>query len=491
MNKKSSLKINFIYNTISQLLTLIIPLITTPYVSRILHEEGNGQYSYAYSIITYFVLFAGLGFNVYGQREIAKCKDDINKCSKTFYEILIIRSIFTIISFALLLTLTLSIGFGKYTYLIIILSSLVIGAALDVNFFFQGIENFRLIALRNIVLRVITLIGIFLFVKEEDHVWVYALCISLSTIISYLMMWPSIFKNIVKMPIKSLEIKKHFKPSILIFLPTLSATVYTVFDKTMIGLLAPNPDYANGCYEQAFKINNVGLTVICLISPILIPRNANDYSNKRFDELKRHLKLGINYVFIISLAFMAGFLTLSDNVSSWFLGDGYKEVPTLLRIMSIRLVAGGLVVVIGEQLFIAIGKEKYHSIATLSAAIGNVIINLLLIPVYGAIGAAIATAISELLVLGVLLLFVRKSEFISVRSIIKYSLKYLLSAILMFEVMYLINNGINIDGFVAFLVVGFSGVITYFISLLILQDELVMDVIRFGISFLKKKEAKI
>lgn len=484
---KRNLKENFIYNLISQVLVLIIPLITAPYLARVLGETGNGQLSYANSIITYFTLIANLGFSLYGQREISRKRDDIKEKSKSFYEIIILRFFCTMISLIILFIILYTIDFGEaYTKLILILSIQIPAVFLDISFYYQGVEDFKSIAIRSIIMKLIGLVCIFVFVKKAEDLWIYALCLSLTIVFSNLIMWPKIFKQLTKVKLKELNLKKNIKPSLLIFLPTLAVTIYSVLDKTMIGLLSPNPDYDNGCYEQAYKINSMALIIITVISPIMIPRNTYDYSVGDFDNLKKHIYFSSNYVWLLSMPLIAGFIALSSNLSSWFLGDGYTEVPLMLNIMSIRFVAAGFGVTFGDQLFIAIGKEKYAVLATASAAIVNFGLNFWLIPRYGAIGAAITTAISEVLVALILAVCVWRYKYVSIRHVLKMSWRYIISAGVMFICIYFIQKYMPYKIW-SFLVITFTGMIIYGIILLLLRDKFFINLITTSFDFLRKK----
>ena len=469
--KKRGLKSNFIYNFIGQILTLIIPLITTPYLARVLHEVGNGQYSYASSIITYFILFANMGFDVYGQRQIARYQDDKYNKSRVFWELFVVKSVTTIAALAVLYAITFTVGFGEnYNYLILILSIQVIAVPFDIQFLFRGDEDFRAIAIRTILMKVAALVCIFVFVKDEGDLWVYALLISVSTIAANIIMWPAIIKRISFIKPRELQLLRHIKPAFLIFLPTLAVTIYSVFDKTMIGLLAANPDYENGCYEQAYKLNSVALLLVTVISSVMISRNAHDYQTGDKDSLERHLYFACNYVWMIGVPLIVGFAVLSQNLSSWFLGDGYEEVPLLMQVMSVRFIASGFGVVFGDQLFIAIGKEKYPTIATLCAAGVNILLNYFLIPVLGATGAAIATAVCEVMVTAVLAFFAWRHKFLSLKKVLFSSWKYILSAGVMFVPIYFLQMylGYSIWTFILITAVGAA---TYFVTLLLLRDK--------------------
>lgn len=481
-----SLKSNFIYNFISQILTLIVPLITTPYLSRVLHEEGNGRFGFSSSIITYFVLFANLGFDMYGQRQIASCKNDEER-SKVFWEVFILKTIFTSVALAVLYSIIFTVGFGEnYNLLILILSLQVITIPFDIQYYFRGEENFKSIAIRTIIMRVVGLICIFVFVKTENDTWIYTLCYAVSMVFSNLIMWPSIIGKIKKVPPKQLELTRHLKPTLIIFLPTLAVTIYSVFDKTMIGLLAENPDYENGCYEQAYKINSVALLLVTIISSVMVSRNARDFSQGNMDEFKRHIARAIRYVWMMGLPLIVGFAVLSGNLSSWFLGDGYEEAPLLMQIMSVRFVISGLGTVFGDQLFIAARKEIYPTIATFVAAALNVGLNWVLIPRYGATGAAISTAVCEVTVTTILAILALAKKFVSLKTIFGSIWRYAIAAAVMFAPIFFMQKYLG-NGIWQFILITFVGVLAYFTMLIILRDKFIIDLCKSVRSALKSK----
>lgn len=485
-DNKKKLSKNFFFNFVSQILTLIVPLITTPYLSRVLHETGNGKYSYSVSIITYFILFSNLGFDVYGQRQTALHQDNIEARRKIFWEIFTLKWFFTLISMIVLLSICFTVGFGdSYTNIILILSIQVLAVPFDIQFYYKGMEKFETIALRTIITKIIGLICIFVFVKEESDLWIYALAVSLIAFGSNILMWISL-KGMSFVRLRELELKKHLLPVILIFLPTLAVTIYSVFDKTMIGLLAENRDYENGCYEQAYKLNSVMVLFVTIISAVLVSRNANAYSKGETDEIKKNVKFASNYVFFIGIPILVGVFVLASNLSSWFLGEGYAEVPILLKIMSVRLIFSGFGEIYGSQLFIATGKEKYVTISTAIAAVINITLNYFFIKMWGATGAAITTAISECLVTTTLFIFALKYKYTSIKELLKMLWKYLIAVAVMFAGIYTLNNIFDYSIW-SFLLITLAGMVIYYVMLLILRDAFVLKVSKYALDIFKTK----
>ncbi len=469
--KRQSLKKNYIYNFISHILTLIIPLITTPYLARIFREAGNGQITFANNIISYFTMFANLGFLTYGQREIAKYQDDDYKRSKTFWEIIIVRGVFSIVSFLVLLVTTYSGLYGSsYNTLIILFSIQIIAVIFDVNFYYQGMEDFKGVATRAIIIRGSCLALIFLLVKDESDIWIYALIYAASFLLANVLMCLPIFKSIKKVKLSELRFKCHLIPSLTFFLPIFTSTVYASLNKLMIGYLAVNPDYENGCYGQALKLNQTILILITVIDSVMIARNFRDYAAKKYDELKNHLYFACNYVIHLAVPLICGICVLSKSLSAWFLGKGYEIVPLLLNILSVKFIMSGLICVFGSQLFIVIGKEKNPTISHIIAAISNLVLNFIFIPKYGAIGAAITLAIAETIDCTVLAVMAFKGGYLSCGKIMKMFVKPVIAASAMYIVIFRLNQYFSYS-MLTFLFITAIGSGIYGGVLLLIKDE--------------------
>ena len=269
---KQSLKQNYVYNLIYQICILLPPLITTPYLSRVLGAEGIGIYSFTTSILSYFVLFGSLGISLYGQREIAANQNNIEKRSKIFKELFLLKAIFILFSF--LVFFIIYFNDERYGIYYKILSIELLTHIMDITWFYQGLENFKKITIQNLVIKILSTISIFLFVKSEDMLLVYFLIMFLSTTASYFLLWLGLKKWVIEVPFKSLEIKKHIKNTFFLFLPQIAIQVYTVLDKTMIGWIL-NDMKEVGYYEQSQKLIKICLMIITSLGTVMVPRISN------------------------------------------------------------------------------------------------------------------------------------------------------------------------------------------------------------------------
>ncbi len=237
MAKKSIAK-NYIFNLIYQMLTIVLPLITTPYLSRVLGAEAIGTYGYTLSIVTYFVLFGSLGIAMYGQREIAYVQKDKQKQSKVFWEMATIK-IITLSLAAITFYATFCIH-GEYAIYYKILLLELLANFLDITWYYQGIEDFGKTVVRNLVVKIISLLCIFVFVKTQADLWKYILIYTLANVLGNVTMWMYIPKLLAKISLKQLELKKHVKPILSLFIPQIAIQIYIVLDKTMIGSITNN-----------------------------------------------------------------------------------------------------------------------------------------------------------------------------------------------------------------------------------------------------------
>ena len=252
--EKPNVKKNYIYRLSYEILTLIIPFITTPYVSRVLGADGIGIYSYTYSIMSYFVLFGALGTATYGAREISQHRDDKKESSKLFWEIelmTVITSGICLIAWFLVI-----IFWFDYRYYFLALTPVLLGTMVDISWYFTGLEQIKYIVIRNTMVKFSGIILLFLLVKSKEDLIIYFIINSSVTLLGNMTMWMYLPKTLVRVNWKGLTLKKHFKEALVYFIPTIATSVYTVLDKTLIGAITGST-YQNGYYEQANKIINI------------------------------------------------------------------------------------------------------------------------------------------------------------------------------------------------------------------------------------------
>lgn len=467
---KKSISKNYIYNLSYQLLTLVTPFITTPYISRVLGPDGVGTYSYTTSIVAYFILLASLGIANYAQREIAYHQDDVHAQSRIFYEVMGIRTITVSIS---LLSYYLIISHcdveDKVIYWVQAINIIVV--LFDISWFFQGLEEFGKIVLRNFVVRILNIAGIFLLIHDASDLLLYIGMMAVMNLLGAVSIWLYLPKYLVRVARAEINPFRNFLVIIQLFLPQIAIQVYTVFDKTMIGVLTGSA-FENGYYEQAEKIVKIGLMLVTSLGPVMLPRIASAYAHNDMEAIHHYIMRSYRFVWMIGLPMMFVTIGLIDTAVPWFFGPGYEKVGLLVKIFSGLLLAIGISNVTGVQYLISVNKQNTLTLTVLLGAIINFCLNMILIPSMESTGAAIASVAAETAIALVQFYFVR--TYFSLSKVLQLSKCYLLCSLLMFAFLMMVSS-IYYEQTVIYTValVGLS-VIVYSGFLMLFRDDFFM-----------------
>lgn len=471
MQKKSIFK-NYMYNVMYQLLVMIIPLITTPYLSRVLGAENIGIYSYTISITTYFILFGSFGVATYGQREIAYNQDDIKKRSKIFFEIFFMRFITLGLSMIIFyLTFCLK---GQYNLYYKILMLEIVANIIDISWYFQGMEEFKKTVIRNTIVKLISVICIFVFVKSSNDLYKYFIIYVISTFLGNLSLWLYLPKNTKKVKIRELNIINHLHPTLTLFVPQIATQIYTVLDKTMIGAIVSNKAEV-GYYEQAQKIIKLLMTLATSLGTVMMPRIAATFASGDRKTVKSYLNKSFAVIMMIAFPLMFGIISIAENFVPIFYGEGYEKVIPLICIISPIIVFIGLSNVTGIQYLLATKQQNKYTVSVIIGAIVNFLLNLILIGKLESIGASIATVIAELSV--TIIQFVLIKDTIKLKDIFRISYKYIVSSVIMFCISMIVGNLIDSNLF-AIIVQVIISVFIYFAMLIVMKDTLILEIVQ-------------
>lgn len=466
---KKSVAKNYIYNLTYQILVIILPLITTPYLSRVLGAENIGIYSYTLSITTYFILFGSLGVSMYGQREIAYVQEDEDKRGKVFLEILLMR--FITLGISLLLFYMCFCINGQYSIYYKILILEIIANSLDISWFFQGLEEFKKTVMRNTIVKIISIICIFSFVKNANDLYKYFIIYVMSTLLGNISLWMYLPQYIKKINLKELNIRRHVKPTIALFIPQMATQIYTVLDKTMIGTIVTDKSEV-GYYEQSQKIVKLLMTVATSLGTVMVPRMASTYASGDNKKLKEYMMSSFKFIMFLALPLMFGITSIVDSFVPIFYGDGYEKVIYLISIISPIIVAIGLSNVIGTQYLLPTKQQRKYTISVVVGAIVNFILNLILIRYWKSIGASIATVVAEFAVTGVQFFLVRKE--LNILDVLRASYKYIIASICMFIISIIVGYCIS-NNLISIIVQVVVSVMVYLGTLIVMKDELVFE----------------
>ncbi|WP_369833324.1 flippase [Companilactobacillus pabuli] len=425
---------NYLYNASYQIFILLVPLITTPYLARVLGPTGVGINSYTNSVIQYFILFGSIGVNLYGNRQIAFVRDDSKELSKTFYEVFFMRIITVCISLLAFQVFLLIVNEYKTYYLAQSVS--IIAAAFDISWFFMGIENFAVTVIRNLIVKIITLISIFIFVKSYDDLTAYILILSLSLLIGNLTLFPSLHKY-VKMPkITSLNIWRHLIPSLVLFVPQIATQVYLVLNKTMLGAMISVQ--SSGYFDQSDKIIKMVLAIVTATGTVMLPHVANAFAKGNHAKTKEYLYNSFSFVSTIAIPMMFGLMAVSSKFVPLFFTAKFSEVIPIMVIESIVIILIAWSNVIGTQYLLPTNQTKQYTISVIIGALVNLVINVPLIFLWGAMGASYATVLSELTVTLYQLVVIRNQ--VKYKMLFKDTSKYVISGLVMYVVIYSLDR---------------------------------------------------
>lgn len=463
---------NYLYNLSYQILVIVVPLITTPYVSRVLGAKGIGTYSYTNSITQYFILLGAIGLNLYGQREIAYCQDNREKYSNKFWEIFLLKVIcLTISIFAFYF---MAEFYTKYRIIFLIQIIDIIAAMFDISWFFQGLEEFKKIVIRNFIVKLTGVLCIFIFVKSSNDLILYILCYSGTILLGNMSMFIYIPKLVNKLNIKKLNITNHIRPAIVLFIPQISISLYTLLDKTMIGLLTGN-EAEVAYYEQSQKIIKIALTIITSLGTVMLPRIASIFAKNNHAKIAEYMEQTFHFVFILGLPITFGIIAISPNFVPWFFGDGYSKVILNMMLISPIILAIGLSNVTGTQYLLPIQRQHEYTISVICGSIANFILNICLIPFLLSYGAAIATVFSEFLVTIVQLYFV-KNDF-CLKKIFKDNVRYLIFSLIMSLIVLYVGNYMT-SSILCTLIQCMLGIIIYLLLLIFTKDQTIISLVK-------------
>lgn len=467
-----NLKKNYIFNVTYQILVLIIPLVTIPYLARMLQPEAVGVFSYSESIVSYFSLLAAFGTSVYAQREIGKAQDSPEARSKVFWEIQIVRTITSLISIAAYIGYVFIVDTNFVVCLVLTLE--IFNVLVDITWFYQGLEDFRMSVICGLIGKILNLAFIFLFVKSPDDLWVYAFSKCGTTMAANLIMWLPLRKYLCK--VKGIKPFRHLKIIVSFFIPAIASQVYTILDKSMLGWMT-STRVENGYYEYAEKMVRISIVVISSLAAVLIPRVSKAYAEGDNETVQRIVYRAIRFVWLIGLPIMAGFIALADVFIPVYLGEGFEKSAELMKIFAPIIVIVGMANIVGVSFLIPINKQNVYLVSVVAAAAVNLCLNFILIPGFYSVGAAISSVIAEFISICIQFIYIFRKKLLNAKNVFLPAIKYTIAGIIMFAAIDLLKLLLPVNVSALLLLIA-AGVIIYFAILLLLRDEFLMEFIR-------------
>lgn len=400
----NELKKNLAYNVAYQVLAIVLPLVTAPYVSRVLGAEGLGTYSYTYSIAYYFGLVGMLGVTNHGSRSIALVKGDKEKVSQAFSNIYAVQLASTFLALVVYLLFILTL-FNGVKLIAVIDALFVLSYLLDINWLFFGIEQFKITVTRNTIIKVVTAVCIFLFVKTRTDLWLYTMIMASGTLLSQLYLWVSVRKFIDFRRPQLPKVLKNVKPILVLFIPAIAYSIYKILDKIMLGSMSDMTQV--GLFNSAEQIINIPMSLITAFGTVMLPRISNLLVFNDKDTIEKYNTLSFKYFSIIVFASTFGLMGICAVLAPVYFGSEFVGSSPLIGGLSVSLIFMVWANIIRTQYLIPRQMDRPYGISTIVGALFNVVLNYVLIPGMGAFGSMLATVVAEFSVFFVQYCFVR------------------------------------------------------------------------------------
>lgn len=473
--QKTSIKKNFMYQMIYQILMIILPFITSPYIARVIGAEGLGAYSYSYSVAYYFVLFSMLGLQNYGNRIIAQSREEQEKLNDIFSNVLTVHVLFSLACFFLYCGYALFIADNRI--LAIIQTAYVLSGVFDISWFYFGIEQFKLTVTRNTIIKILNVVLIFVFVKQQTDLWKYCAIMAFGMLISQLSLWIPLKKYVHIIKPQLSKMVGHIRPLLILFIPAVAVSLYKYMDKIMIGAMSSKAQL--GLYENAEKMVSIPLAVIMSFGTVMLPKMSYLASAKDRSASNRYIERSMKYVMCLAFALAFGLAGIGTVFAPVFWGAEFQMSGTIIMGLSVTIPFMSFANVIRTQYLIPSEKDKAYLVSVIGGAIINLLINACLIPTYGAIGATIGTIVAEVLVCLIQTMAVRKD--LPVLTYIKNARFYVIFGAVMFGVVYW-EGTIMYKSVFTLVVQMLTGGVIYCIQCLLyflkLQDPIIMGYVK-------------
>ena len=444
---------NYLYNLSYQILIIILPVITIPYVTRIFTSEDLGNYGFYNSIVSYFALFSMLGIGIYGTKQIAAAND----VSSTFWNIYVVQLISSVLAISVYLIAIFSIPqMGGVIPLMV--GVVLFERMFDISWLFSGKEDFKKITLRNTVVRLVGVICIFTFIKSSDDLYLYIFLIVTINFLGQLVMWVPAKKFIKRPSFNTKIMKKNLHPIVLLFLPQVAISLYVVLDRTLLGLLGSYSDV--GIYEQGQKLTSILITVVTSLGVVMLPRVANLLSKRREEEAQNMVKFSFILYNLIIFPMIFGLIAVNEVFVKLFLGQNFQDVKYVLYIIVFNLMFIGWTNILGYQVLVVRNKNKEFMLSTTIPAFVSVAVNIAVIPFFGYIGASITSVVVEILVFAIQWYYCR--NIINKRLLFNKDLvKIILSSLVMFGAVMFCKMTLGLDGIIGLIIYLAVGGISY------------------------------
>lgn len=436
--KVQSTKKNFIFQFLYQVVILVIPLITAPYLTRKLGDTALGVYSYTYSIAYYFVVFAMLGISRHGQRIIAARRDNNSFLRKTFWSLYLVHAAFSILALAAYFLFVVFFG-GDYRIVYYIQAFYVASALFDITWLFYGLENFQSVVIKNFIVKIAECALIFCLIKTSEDLWLYTLIMACSLCAGQFVMLPQAIRYVKPTKFGWSDIKEHFKPLFVLFIAVVAATLYTVFDKTLLGIMSTKEDVAY--YEYSNKIINIPKTIIGVICTVMFPRACACIAKGDTKNAQKYMDYSLHFTCFLGLGSIFGLAGISNLFAGLYYGESFAVCGNVIIALSPNIFIIELGNIIRTQYMVPNHMDKELIICYIINAILNLILSIALIPVLGIYGAVVGTIAAEMC--GIIFQLILCRKFLPFKKVILTMIPYAIFGVAMFWIIYVIRLYFN------------------------------------------------
>lgn len=477
--KKRSLTENVFFNMLYQVLVTVLPIITTPYTARTLGLSANGVHSFTESIVTYFIIFGAIGTSLYGIRKIAYVRDNEEELARVTKEVISLRLLLMVATLAVYVPFLCFNNQYVLIYRIHIIN--IVANGIDISWFYQGVEDFKKVTIRNLLVKFLFVVCLFVFIKDPSDLPWYVFLIVISSLFGNLIMIYYLPQYVNLKKGKTLKPFVHLRPSVFLFIPQAMNYIYVLIDRSMLGWMT-NTDNV-GLYDQAQRIVRMITAILQSVGYVMMARVANLTMSNDKDGIVTYVRKSVNFNLFIAFPAMFGILGVADDFIPFFLGQEYLGSIPVLKIMSVLVFLSSMNSLMGVQMLIPMGKEKIYTIATTCGACISVIFNLALIPVLGIFGSCVACIVAEAAVFTVS--FWNLRDMFNIRHLLKDNIGIIVGALVMFVAVRLIST-VNMNIIIKLICELGAGAAIYFAFAFVTKNETFFIIFDKIFSFLKR-----
>lgn len=456
---------NYFYNLIYQIFVTIVPIVTAPYVSRVLSAHEIGIYSYVSSVVTLMTSVLLLGVYNYGSRQIAYVRDNDLKMASVFSQIMSLRLVMLIISTVIYIAVIFIIG--KYRIFFNIYYIYLLAFFIDSAWLFIGVEDMKWFVIKNVITKLFIIIGIITLVKNKNDLAIYTLVQALAFFISNILVYPQLKRYILNFKFDFSNLIQDFKGSLYLFLPSIATEIYLQAGKIFLSIFGKNTSQI-AIYDYSEKIVTIPLAVITVLSTVMMPRIANEFKKKNMKRISDLINSAISFSVFLAYPLMFGLSVIANKLIPWYLGSSFHDSASIIVVLSPVVLSNALLGISGGQYFTALNKIKILIISQFLILVTDILLNVALVPSFGFYGTAISTVVSSFL--GAIVQYIYLSKEIRLRNLFSENLKYLIIGVSMYSIIYFVTNRL-VASPVTNLIQILIGIVVYFSICLITKDR--------------------